>query len=170
MGIEDGDRWGAGEPLRTFAVKGWAGLARGGDDLWLAAELPHRAGGRLPMATPGGPREIWVGRRDIARGLVRLTGQGLPARGPHAAGDRIVFYSAGIPEAVDGRGQVFGGERLLDALELGRPAPLGTVVEDVFGEVTRWCGDAGFRDDVSLLAVESMGLHTGTSGSGTLGL
>lgn len=89
-GLRPGDTVRAGETLLTVSVKGAAGLTLRGDDLWLSAQLPHEAGGRLPLATPTGPREIWVGRRDIARGLVRLTGQGLPARGPHAAGDLIV--------------------------------------------------------------------------------
>ncbi len=93
-GLRPGDQVRAGETLLTVSVKAAAGLTLRGDDLWLSAELPHSAGGRLPLATPAGPREIWVGRRDIARGLVRLTGQGLPARGPHAAGDLIITLKA----------------------------------------------------------------------------
>ena len=101
-GLRPGDKVRAGETLLTVSVKGSAGLTLRGDDLWLAAELPHQAGGRLPLATPSGPKEIWVGRRDIARGLVRLTGQGLPARGPHAAGDLIVTLKAPPPPAESG--------------------------------------------------------------------
>lgn len=101
-GLRPGDTVRAGETLLTVSVKGSAGLTLRGDDLWLTAELPHQAGGRLPLATPTGPKEIWVGRRDIARGLVRLTGQGLPARGPHAAGDLIVTLKAPPPPTESG--------------------------------------------------------------------
>jgi curved DNA-binding protein len=30
---------------------------------------------------------VWISTKAAARGLVRLPGQGLPARGPHPAGD-----------------------------------------------------------------------------------
>jgi curved DNA-binding protein len=93
-GLRPGDKVRAGEAVLTVTVKGGDGLILRGDDLWLSAHIPHQSGGRLPVATPAGPREIWIGRRDIARGLVRLTGQGLPARGPHAAGDLIVTLKA----------------------------------------------------------------------------
>jgi curved DNA-binding protein len=101
-GLRPGDRVRAGEAVLTVTVKGGDGLTLRGDDLWLSAEIPHRAGGRLPVATPAGPKEIWIGRRDIARGLVRLAGQGLPARGPHAAGDLIVTLKAPPPPAESG--------------------------------------------------------------------
>lgn len=101
-GLRPGDTVRAGETLLTVSVKGSAGLTLRGDDLWLSAELPHQSGGRLPLVTPTGPKEIWVGRRDIARGLVRLTGQGLPARGPHAAGDLIITLTAPPPRAESG--------------------------------------------------------------------
>ncbi len=93
-GLRPGDRVRAGDVMLAVTVKAGDGLILRGDDLWLSAEIPHGSGGRLPVATPGGPREIWIGRRDIARGLVRLTGQGMPARGPHAAGDLIVTLKA----------------------------------------------------------------------------
>jgi curved DNA-binding protein len=101
-GLRPGDKVRAGEALLTVTVKGGDGLILRGDDLWLSAEIPHGAGGRLPVATPAGPREIWIGRRDIARGLVRLAGQGLPARGPHAAGDLIVTLKAPPPPPESG--------------------------------------------------------------------
>lgn len=101
-GLRPGDTVRAGETLLTVSVKGAAGLTLRGDDLWLTAELPHQAGGRLPLATPTGPKEIWIGRRDIARGLVRLAGQGLPARGPHAAGDLIITLRPPPPPAESG--------------------------------------------------------------------
>ena len=101
-GLRPGDKVRAGEALLTVTVKGGGGLTLRGDDLWLSAQIPHIAGGRLPVATPAGPREIWIGRRDIARGLVRLAGQGLPARGPHAAGDLIVTLKAPPPPPESG--------------------------------------------------------------------
>ncbi|MBX3480057.1 MAG: molecular chaperone DnaJ [Caulobacter sp.] len=101
-GLRAGDRVRAGAAMLTVAVRGESGLTLRGDDLWLTTDLPGDTphGGRLDLDTPGGPREIWIGRRALARGLVRLSGQGLPARGPHAAGDLFVrLRPAARPES-----------------------------------------------------------------------
>lgn len=101
-GLRAGDKVRAGEAMMTVAVRGGPDLALHGDDLWLTTDLPGDAprGGRLDLDTPGGPREIWIGRRALARGLVRISGQGLPARGPHAAGDLFVrLRPAARPES-----------------------------------------------------------------------
>ncbi|MBO9707703.1 MAG: DnaJ domain-containing protein [Caulobacter sp.] len=61
-----------------------------GDDLWLTARLDARSraeGGRIEVATALGPRLVWISTKAAARGLVRLPGQGLPARGKHRQGD-----------------------------------------------------------------------------------
>ena len=71
-----------------------------GDDLWLTARLDSRVlaeGGRVEVATAIGPRLVWISTKAAARGLVRLPGQGLPARGPHRQGDLFLRL-----EAIDG--------------------------------------------------------------------
>jgi sigma-B regulation protein RsbU (phosphoserine phosphatase) len=74
-----------------------------------------------------------------------------------APGDRVYFYSDGIPEAVDPGNKPFGDAGLLAALERTRGLPIGESVDGLVGEVTRWCGPAGPRDDVSVLALEIVG-------------
>jgi sigma-B regulation protein RsbU (phosphoserine phosphatase) len=76
---------------------------------------------------------------------------------PMAPGDRIVLYSDGIPEAMDGEGQVFGGDRLIEALDRARGGPLDGAVASLLDELRDWTGSAGLRDDVSLVAVEYLG-------------
>lgn len=76
---------------------------------------------------------------------------------PMAPGDRIYLYSDGIPEAMDADGKVFGGDRLLQALDRARGEPLDRAVEMLLGELGEWTGDVGLRDDVSLVAVEYVG-------------
>ena len=61
-----------------------------GDDLWLTGKIDRRVlaeGGRVEVDTALGPRLAWISTKAASRGLVRLPGQGLPARGQHAAGD-----------------------------------------------------------------------------------
>jgi len=74
-----------------------------------------------------------------------------------APGDRVYFYSDGIPEAVSAGNKPFGDGGLLASLERTRAAPLGDAVEGLVGDVTRWCGEVGPRDDVSVLAFEILG-------------
>jgi serine phosphatase RsbU (regulator of sigma subunit) len=55
---------------------------------------------------------------------------------------------------MDADGQVFGGDRLLKALERARGEPLDRAVASLIEDLERWTGPAGLRDDVSLVAVE----------------
>ena len=76
-----------------------------GDDLWLTGRVDKRVlaeGGRVEVDTALGPRLAWISTKAASRGLVRLPGQGLPARGPHAAGDlflRLEAVSSGVESA-----------------------------------------------------------------------
>jgi curved DNA-binding protein len=76
-----------------------------GDDLWLTGRVDRRVlaeGGRIEVETALGPRLAWISTKAASRGLVRLPGQGLPARGPHAAGDlflRLEAVSSGVESA-----------------------------------------------------------------------
>jgi sigma-B regulation protein RsbU (phosphoserine phosphatase) len=74
-----------------------------------------------------------------------------------APGDRVVLYSDGVPEAMDPAGRAFATDRMLELLERERSGPVGRSVEALVGEVCRWCGAAGPRDDVSVLAFEIAG-------------
>ena len=109
-----------------------------------------------------------------ARGEARfLPGRGYPigladARHPYnewvvhlEPGDRLYLYSDGIPEAPSLAGEPFGNDRLLRLIEAGRAEPLCSVVNDLVAEVEVWSGEAGVRDDVSMVAVEVLGGDSG---------
>ena len=81
-----------GQPM-VVAIVGEDGQAVLGDHLCLTAEVPlslRTAGGRLVVDTPAGPQGLWVSVEDGARGLARVRGCGLPARGRHGQGDLYV--------------------------------------------------------------------------------
>lgn len=64
-----------------------------GDDLWLDLSAPPHEledGARLEIDTPRGRRAFMAPRLTDTGGLVRLKGEGLPARGRHRPGDLIV--------------------------------------------------------------------------------
>jgi curved DNA-binding protein len=71
-----------------------------GHDLWLTAAVDPQileAGGRVPVDTPLGRRIVWVTERAGERGLVRLRGQGLPARSGHPPGDLFLRLQPAAP-------------------------------------------------------------------------
>jgi len=67
-------------------------------------------------------------------------------------GDRILIYSDGIPDAMRGDGEVFGAARLLDAVQRFSTEPLDGLIGGIIGELRDWRGDAGAKEDVSILA------------------
>lgn len=88
-GLRSGDGLRAGEDVFEIAVRGDGQIMVRGHDLWLTAPLhPHvlAQGGRVAVDTPVGRRVLWITRKAAERGLIRLPGQGLPARGPHPQG------------------------------------------------------------------------------------
>jgi curved DNA-binding protein len=75
-----------------------------GSDLWVTAEVASgmlEQGGRASVATPLGEKVLWISRKVAERGLVRLEGQGLPARGSHPQGSLFIRLvpDTGPPES-----------------------------------------------------------------------
>jgi curved DNA-binding protein len=88
-GLRTGDRVRIGELRLSIVVRRAADMLVRGDDLWINVSISERAlaeGGRIALETPLGRRIVWVTRKAAERGLVRLEGQGLPARGRHRQG------------------------------------------------------------------------------------
>lgn len=69
-------------------------------------------------------------------------------------GDRLLFYSDGVPEAAGVDEEEFGRERLCQACTSGRPLALAESLDTILAELERWRGADDFEDDVSLLAFE----------------
>lgn len=70
------------------------------------------------------------------------------------AGDRIFFYSDGVPEAMDPELNEFGNERMIEVISSTQCEPLTDSVEVLRDSVAKWCGNAGPKDDVSILALQ----------------
>lgn len=88
-GLRTGDLLRAGGDMFEIAVRGDGEIMVRGHDLWVTTPLhPHvlAQGGRVAVDTPLGRRVVWVTKKAGERGLVRLAGQGLPARGDHPQG------------------------------------------------------------------------------------
>jgi len=88
-GLRHGDTVRAGGAALTVVLVGSPDMLVRGDDIWLTAAVAPRLleeGGRVALDTPLGRRIVWLTRKAGERKLVRLVGQGLPARGRHRQG------------------------------------------------------------------------------------
>lgn len=109
-GLRAGDRVRLGGEVMTVAVGSHGGLSVIGDHLCARLEAEAallRQGGVVQVETPTGRRELRVTRQDAVRGLARLAGAGLPARGRRPQGDLLVWLkpaeAAAEPEATPAR-------------------------------------------------------------------
>jgi sigma-B regulation protein RsbU (phosphoserine phosphatase) len=69
-------------------------------------------------------------------------------------GDRLYFYSDGVPEAMDAQLVQFTEEKMLAVLGESAGQALGAGVNQLFDAVQTWCQPHGPKDDVSILACE----------------
>lgn len=100
-GLRPGDLVRAGRDAFEVIIRGEGAIVRG-DDLWITLTVEPGLladGGRVTVNTPRGERTAWVSRKAAARALVRLPGEGLPARESHRQGDLFVRLAAGAARA-----------------------------------------------------------------------
>ena len=96
-GLRPDDVVRAGGTLLPVKVLGEPAMLVRGHDLWITVTVDPRTlaqGGRVALDTPLGRRIVWITRRAADRGLVRVVGQGLPARGAHPRGCLFIRLAA----------------------------------------------------------------------------
>lgn len=98
-GLRDGEALRVDGRVHRIAVAPEGEARLRGDDLWITAETPGV--GRLALDTPAGPRVVWIDRKAVERGLMRLAHGGLPARGSRPAGALYVRLRAPGRNAAD---------------------------------------------------------------------
>jgi serine phosphatase RsbU (regulator of sigma subunit) len=69
-------------------------------------------------------------------------------------GDYLLLFTDGLFEVTAPEGDEFGAERLLEAVRRRMQLPLVEVVDGLIEEVSRFCKDGEFADDVCLLGVD----------------
>jgi curved DNA-binding protein len=95
-GLRTGDTVRADGAELKVVLRGTPEILVRGDDLWISATVSSRMlaeGGRVALETPLGRRIVWLTSKAGERKLVRLVGQGLPARGPHRQGHLFLRLS-----------------------------------------------------------------------------
>ena len=72
-------------------------------------------------------------------------------------GSKLFLYTDGVPEATDAHKELFGTERMLDALNEASTAEPKAVLEQVRKAVDGFVQDAEQFDDLTMLCVEYKG-------------
>jgi serine phosphatase RsbU (regulator of sigma subunit) len=73
------------------------------------------------------------------------------------AGDLLVSYSDGVPDAINPANAAYGVERLRELLERQRTAPAKDVCSAIFNDVFEFRGDASAFDDITVLVARCEG-------------
>ena len=76
-------------------------------------------------------------------------------------GSRLFVYTDGVPEATNAQNEMFGTERMLDALNLDPAAAPKTILQNVKDAVDSFVLDAEQFDDMTMLCVEYRGKNPG---------
>ena len=103
-GLRPGDMLRAGGCELCVYIRAQDGVLVRGDDVWMTVKVSNgvlKKGGRVTLDTPFGRRIVWIDRKAAERGLVRLEGQGLPARGKRKGGYMFLRLaaSAGVADS-----------------------------------------------------------------------
>ncbi|MFN0053826.1 MAG: SpoIIE family protein phosphatase [Planctomycetales bacterium] len=117
-------------------------------------ELRYVSAGHPPMVylPHGGPPQFLPGD-GFAIGMIadiEYDEQTIPLE----PGDRVYFYSDGVPEAMNDKLEQFSNARLLSVLAQHASQPLVAGVDALFEAVRAWCAPQGPKDDVSILGCE----------------
>ena len=72
-------------------------------------------------------------------------------------GSKLFLYTDGVPEATDANGELFGSERMVDALNKAVTASPEDILEQVRSDVDGFVKEAEQFDDLTMLCVEYRG-------------
>ena len=78
-------------------------------------------------------------------------------------GDRLFLYTDGVPEATDAEKQMFGTDRMLEALNKEPDAPPKKILENVKNAVDDFVREAEQFDDLTMLCIQYNGPGDGVS-------
>lgn len=120
-----------------------ATLSRGGHD----APLHYRAatGEVVPLKPPG--MALGIDSGDV---FDRVTGD-LPV--PLERDDCLVFYTDGITEALDAKGEEFGRDRMVHSIQASAKEGAAAIISRLTDDVRIFAGGHPQHDDITLIAI-----------------
>jgi sigma-B regulation protein RsbU (phosphoserine phosphatase) len=72
-------------------------------------------------------------------------------------GDRVVFYTDGIVEAMNEKQEIFGFDRLLEVVQTSRSMTAEALLKEVLSGVAEFVGGAPQHDDLTVIVVSVEG-------------
>ena len=76
-------------------------------------------------------------------------------------GDKLFVYTDGVPEATNSKNELFGTDRMLEALNADKYAPVEEMLRNVRKAVSEFAAGVEQFDDLTMLAVEYTGTEEG---------
>jgi len=111
------------------------------------------AGQDLPVIFSGGNATRTLSVNGIVLGV--LEGAVYPQEEiAMGAGERLLLYTDGIPEAMNAQREQFGPERLIEIVKRERSWGVRTVIENVFSAVQAYADGASQADDMTVVMIE----------------
>jgi len=74
-----------------------------------------------------------------------------------ASGDKVVFYTDGIVEAMNDQEEIFGFDRLLDVVQGTRAMDAEALLKEVIDQVNQFAGGAAQHDDLTVIVLSVEG-------------
>ena len=146
-------------------------VLRGGDEILFATALYMVADigrGRLMSTNAGHPRPLHIRRsQGVVEPILFRKGASGPALGifpgypfvsdecPLTPGDAILAFTDGVTEITAPNGELFGEERLREAVRRRIDLPVEEILEQILREMRAFSATATFEDDVCLVGIEA---------------
>lgn len=120
-----------------------------------AREFTYVSAGHPPMVhqvANGAPEFLQGGGLPI--GMAPENDDYYPETIQLSAGDRLLIYSDGLGDAVNGEDQLFGSSRLMEYVRVTYNKPLPEMINGLMAELKNWRAGAKINDDVAVMAIE----------------
>ena len=115
------------------------------------------AGHQAPFVLRNGG-EIEEAERTGGLGLCLVPEFGYTSKNLQLApGESVLLYTDGVTEAVNGKGEQFGDEQLVDCLSDAQSNAPAEIIRDVLRSVTHFSGGRAQSDDITMLALQYKG-------------
>lgn len=122
----------------------------------------------LSLCSAGQTQPVHISSRTGAARLVETEGDTFPlgivadadyreTRVSLESGDKIVFYTDGLVEAMNEQGELFGFERLLVLAQEAQALPAEALLKAVLGAAGAFAGNAAQHDDLTVIVLEVSG-------------
>jgi len=118
----------------------------------------------LGLCSAGQTQPIHLSEETGKAGLVETEGDTFPlgiledaayeeTRLRLAPGDKVVFYTDGIVEAMNEQGEIFGFERLLEVVQASQSATADSLLKEIIDRVSTFAGGTSQHDDLTLIVL-----------------